>query len=94
VTESGLLYSWGGGHSGKPVLGHGGTADQLTPRLVDAFKGKEVVGAACGWDHSCAVLADGSVYTWGDGTCNYDSLHMCSCVMSDLIIGWRCMSML
>ena len=39
--------------------------DHLTPRKVEALAGEVIVDVACGEDHTCAVTATGSIYTWG-----------------------------
>ncbi|XP_078045783.1 E3 ubiquitin-protein ligase HERC2 [Augochlora pura] len=67
VTSRGELYTWGLGEYGR--LGHGDTATQLKPRLVQALIGQRVIQVACGSRdaQTMALTADGSVYSWGDG---------------------------
>ena len=39
-----------------------------TPKLITALQGKEVVKISCGSAHSCAIMRDGLLYSWGKGT--------------------------
>ena len=44
----------GQGHQGQ--LGHGAeTAPQLTPRVVESLRGKQIVAAACGLRHTIVL---------------------------------------
>ncbi|CEM10127.1 unnamed protein product [Vitrella brassicaformis CCMP3155] len=75
VTESGQMYTWGGGAFGK--LGHGSRLAVMTPRAVAFFsgpvgggpsssiRGRRVVQASLGAHHSAAVTSKGEVFTWG-----------------------------
>eukprot|EP00802_Teleaulax_amphioxeia_P007464 Tamp_07470.p1 GENE.Tamp_07470~~Tamp_07470.p1 ORF type:complete len:751 (-),score=117.76 Tamp_07470:241-2352(-) len=66
VTDDGRLFTWGSGGKGK--LGHGGTDDELWPRLVGgALAHKEVVDVACASEHTMCITRDGKVYVWGRG---------------------------
>ncbi|XP_017887257.1 E3 ubiquitin-protein ligase HERC2 [Ceratina calcarata] len=67
ITSSGELYTWGLGEYGR--LGHGDTATQMKPKLVQALVGQRVIQVACGSRdaQTMALTADGSVYSWGDG---------------------------
>jgi alpha-tubulin suppressor-like RCC1 family protein len=47
--EAGELFTFGDGDCGQ--LGHGGTAIEYVPRLVEALVAKKVVGAAAGHHH-------------------------------------------
>ena len=67
VAEDGEVRVFGRGDAGQ--LGLGTAAQQLLPARV---RGREVFNAlvvmvATGLQHSAAVVADGSLYTWGRG---------------------------
>lgn len=61
----GRLYTWGVGQYGR--LGLGDEEDQVEPKQVPALRGKGVRFAAASAFHTCAVTADGRLYTWGLG---------------------------
>ena len=63
-TEGGEVFTFGHGNDGQ--LGHGGTGDELVPRMVESLAGKKVMGAAAGGAHTVAWTA-GEVYTFGSG---------------------------
>lgn len=66
LLSDGSLWCWGGGESGQ--LG-GATVTQLPlPVAVDLapFGGVAVVDVVSASQHTCAVLADNSVWCWGD----------------------------
>ncbi|XP_043943342.1 probable E3 ubiquitin-protein ligase HERC1 [Protopterus annectens] len=66
VTTEGEVFSWGDGDYGK--LGHGSTATQKYPKLIQGpLVGKRVVCVSAGYRHSAAVTDDGELYTWGEG---------------------------
>ena len=65
LTASGSVWSWGRGEDGK--LGHGDRQSQPLPRQVEAFAGQRVVAVSAGVAHSLAIIADGAVFTWGEG---------------------------
>jgi len=63
------LWSWGWGSCGQ--LGIGTKADSTTPTLVAGAwraRGRRAAMAAAGQMHSCAILDDNTLWTWG-GTC-------------------------
>ena len=64
VSDSGELFTWGGGMYGK--LGHGDENGHAVPLLVAALRGVSVVQVACGSRHTIVLAADMSVYSWGD----------------------------
>jgi len=68
----GQLYSWGQG-----PLGLERDEPALEPLQVVAFRGKNVIGAACGSSHSVSIIqnpgGDTEVYTWGRGGRSEDS---------------------
>ncbi|OQR95984.1 regulator of chromosome condensation (RCC1) [Achlya hypogyna] len=53
--DTGDLYTWGSGASGK--LGHGSDNDEASPRLVDALHSVKVAAVACGRHHTLVVTA-------------------------------------
>ena len=69
VRADGTVWGWGGdfsfqlGYTPDPTDPH---PARLTPAPVDGISG--AVAVAAGYDHSLAVLADGSVLAWGDDT--------------------------
>ncbi|KAF0719156.1 Aste57867_1246 [Aphanomyces stellatus] len=65
VTESGEIYTWGGGEHGQ--LGHGDKVNKTIPSLVEKLRDKTVVEITCGWSHTVALTNNGEVYTWGNG---------------------------
>jgi len=65
VDADGDVYSFGSGFSGQ--LGHGDTARQETPKLIDALDDPNIVQVAAGDFYSLAVTADGDVYSFGSG---------------------------
>ena len=65
-TEAGELFTFGHGLDGR--LGHhGGTRDELAPRLVERLAGKKVVGAAAGTCHTAVWTEEGELFTFGHG---------------------------
>lgn len=65
VSASGELFTCGVGQYG--VLGHGCEEPRPTPTRVEGLLGIRIIGAACGWRHTCALSADGQVFSWGHG---------------------------
>jgi len=65
TTVDGAVWSWGWGTSGQ--LGHGDEQNQLLPTKVEALAGQRVVAVSAAWQHSLALTADGSVWSWGGG---------------------------
>ena len=72
LTADGAVWSWGYGHEGR--LGHGGQQNQLLPwqnqllpKKIEALAGQRVLAVSAGEDHSLAITADGSVWSWGRG---------------------------
>ena len=58
------VYTTGYGHDGE--LGNGGTADVSAPQGVSGLPpGSAIVAVAAGSNHSLALIADGTVYSWG-----------------------------
>ena len=60
VTESGALYSWGGGGYGR--LGHGHKQHQRLPKRVVALQ-ERVCSVAAGQNHNLVVTESGALYS-------------------------------
>ena len=69
VTESGELYTWGEGESGR--LGHGDTNDRQVPTLVKDVCNVGLV--ACGGSHTLAASVCGKI-VWSFGAGEYGKL--------------------
>lgn len=65
VTTDNKLSCWGDNRFGQ--LGTGDQDPRLAPTRVDALSG-EVTKATNGAGHTCAELADGSLWCWGKNT--------------------------
>ena len=61
----GRPWCWGTNTSGQ--LGDGTASPRDAPVLVSVVDPSEVVDISIGWDHSCALMTNGSVRCWGDG---------------------------
>jgi alpha-tubulin suppressor-like RCC1 family protein len=66
VTSKGQMYCWGRNVNGQIGDGTGGpeTQDRYTPVAVRGLPAP-VGSAALGYQHSCALLQNGTVYCWG-----------------------------
>ena len=64
ITSSGALMCWGASFSGE--VGDGGYGDRIRPVAVAMPGNASVLDVAAGEEHTCAVLADGTVACWGD----------------------------
>jgi len=62
-AAGGELYTWGWGRYSQ--LGHDASADEPSPRRVDALRGVPIARVACGAWHSAAVSVDGAPFAWG-----------------------------
>jgi len=62
-TEEGELFTFGEGDDGR--LGHGGTPNELVPRLVEALSGKKVIGVSAGDCHTAVWTEEGELFTFG-----------------------------
>jgi hypothetical protein len=60
--SAGEVFCWGNNSSGQ--LGINSTTDSHTPVQVPGLSG--ITQLALGWNHSCALRADGSVFCWGN----------------------------
>lgn len=65
LDVKGRAFSWGSGQNGK--LGHGNEDNFAIPCIIPALENVPVSIISAGCEHSCAVSADGYVYTWGHG---------------------------
>jgi len=64
--RDGVVFAWGNnrdGQLGLGVLAAGGYV--RSPRIVDVLNGANAVAIAAGYFHTVALLADGSVRTFG-----------------------------
>ena len=68
VLGTGTAVCWGSDGNGR--LGNGAvTGNQGTPTPVALPAGRRAVSISAGWEHTCAVLDDGSAACWGaDGS--------------------------
>ena len=65
ILDDGSVACWGRNTNGE--LGDGTTIDRTAPTQTDSLGiGRTAVYIASGWDHTCAILDDGSVACWGD----------------------------
>ena len=58
----------GAGAVASGQLGHGNREGQLLPKKIEALAGQRVVAMLAGAMHSLAVTADGTVWSWGNGS--------------------------
>ncbi len=65
VDDKNCVYSWGSGQNGK--LGHGNEESMSIPCIISHLENIKITFINAGCEHSCAVSADGVVYTWGHG---------------------------
>ena len=61
------MSCWGDGFQGQ--LGNGGTFDKTTPTLTSSLgTGRTAVALSSGGAHTCAILDNGDVSCWGEGS--------------------------
>ena len=68
VVSNNDVYTWGFGGQGQ--LGHndaGTQSDITTPTIVRQMLGKNVLGIACGLEHTVAMVKPGKLWAWGHG---------------------------
>lgn len=69
LSSSGEVYSWGRDYGGVAhhcgSLGHSEKGDVAQPKIIDFFKGQQVVQIVSGSHHCLALTSTGSVYAWG-----------------------------
>ena len=63
AISGGKLYAWGQNSVGQ--LGLNDKIDRTTPTLVSSINGN-VNSIRTGYNHSIAILSDGTLYTWGE----------------------------
>ncbi|XP_063954915.1 X-linked retinitis pigmentosa GTPase regulator-like isoform X2 [Lytechinus pictus] len=66
LTRDHQLHSFGAGGEGQ--LGQGDSKQYETPKTIEALEQQEYLMLSCGTDHSAALTADGTLYTWGGGS--------------------------
>ncbi|MDA8690602.1 putative Ig domain-containing protein, partial [Euryarchaeota archaeon] len=66
VLDDGSLKCWGNNNYGQ--LGIGSTTQQTTPQTVNLGTGRTAVSVSAGYTHTCAILDDGSLKCWGQGS--------------------------
>uniref|UniRef100_A0A7S3R4J6 RCC1-like domain-containing protein n=1 Tax=Dunaliella tertiolecta TaxID=3047 RepID=A0A7S3R4J6_DUNTE len=67
IAENGTLWSCGKNRHGQ--LGNGTMQDGTRLQPVLHVGNCRIVSAAAGVSHSMALASDGSLFTWGDGSC-------------------------
>eukprot|EP01029_Cantina_marsupialis_P006489 TRINITY_DN170_c5_g1_i1.p1 TRINITY_DN170_c5_g1~~TRINITY_DN170_c5_g1_i1.p1 ORF type:complete len:954 (-),score=327.97 TRINITY_DN170_c5_g1_i1:253-3114(-) len=65
VTKEGIVFSFGPNNNGQ--LGVHNIANYDAPQCVKHLKDIFIISVACGEQHSCAIAANGDLYTWGRG---------------------------
>ena len=67
LLENGSVACWGYGAMG--ALGNGGTSDMYSPTLTSSLgAGRTAVALSAGEAHTCAILDNGAVSCWGEGS--------------------------
>ena len=67
ILDNGAVSCWGRGDNGQ--LGNGGTSEKSTPTLISSLgTGRTAVALSSGGTHTCAILDNGAVSCWGEGT--------------------------
>uniref|UniRef100_A0A670ZWZ4 Regulator of chromosome condensation 2 n=1 Tax=Pseudonaja textilis TaxID=8673 RepID=A0A670ZWZ4_PSETE len=64
ITVEGKLWSWGRNDKGQ--LGHGDTKRVDAPKPIEVLSSETVVLAACGRNHTLALIENGSVFAFGE----------------------------
>jgi alpha-tubulin suppressor-like RCC1 family protein len=65
VRNDGTLWSWGRNNGGQ--LGTSDTTDRSTPTV--SYNGTaDWIQVSCGYSHTSAIKADGTLWTWGDNS--------------------------
>lgn len=66
LTNTGNIYSWGGGRDGQLGTGEEDTC-QPVPRLLLPLHSVRITQLCAGGDHTLAVADGGVVFSWGRG---------------------------
>lgn len=67
ITTNGEVMAWGNGD--KYRLGHGSTAKEYVPKVVELLSSKgRVRDVSCGLGHTIALTESGEMYAWGNGS--------------------------
>ena len=67
ILDNGAVSCWGRGDHGQ--LGNGGTSEKTTPTLTSSLgTGRTAVALSSGEAHTCAILDNGAVSCWGEGS--------------------------
>ena len=67
ILDNGLVSCWGQGNSGQ--LGNGGTSSKSSPTLTSSLgSGRTAIAISSGYQHTCALLDNGAVSCWGEGS--------------------------
>jgi alpha-tubulin suppressor-like RCC1 family protein len=67
ITRDGRLWCWGANEFGQLGNGQSSNTPATTAVQVTAL-GHAVVHVAAGLNHTCAILADSTLWCWGNGT--------------------------
>ncbi|KAH9255533.1 hypothetical protein BASA81_006350 [Batrachochytrium salamandrivorans] len=65
VAVGGKLYCMGANTVGQLGTGTGNTTSKTKPTPVIGLAAKNIVSVACGYQHTCAVNANGAMFCWG-----------------------------
>ena len=68
LTANGAIWSWGSGGDGRLGHGEGVTLLNTPTRLPATLGGERAVSVSAGGLHSLTLTADGSVWSWGNGS--------------------------
>ncbi|XP_064416303.1 probable E3 ubiquitin-protein ligase HERC6 isoform X3 [Latimeria chalumnae] len=69
LSLSGSVFGWGKNNAGQLGLGKVGENGQFKPYKVVLLGGAGVTYICCGDEHTAALTKDGSIYTFGSGSC-------------------------
>eukprot|EP00743_Colponemidia_sp_Colp-15_P008201 GILK01008894.1.p1 GENE.GILK01008894.1~~GILK01008894.1.p1 ORF type:complete len:825 (-),score=104.84 GILK01008894.1:236-2710(-) len=62
-SDTGKVFAWGSGALGQ--MGIDSARDRLIPILVEPIEDRVATFVAAGFNHSVAVVDDGSIFSWG-----------------------------
>lgn len=65
VSSSGDVFTWGANTLGQLGYGTSDSITNVTPRLVEAMKGRTVLAVAAAKRHTLVLTTEGEVLTWG-----------------------------